>query len=238
VTTETVKTDAVEALRTCASRPVVVTIDLHRGHLDPEVATLPLPAERCSPYVERCVTLLGEFRDLGIPVIHVVTYYRDRSEILSNRYWRFIADRGGNARARIAEHNLAGSPGTSLMPGIEGPGDEIVTTKKRYDCLVGTDLELMLRSGEYDSVLLIGVNTNSCLLATGIALSVRDWATFMIEDGVDSMMGPDFHEAALRVFGGSFGWVPDGDTAVSVLREARAGGSSAPVVAAGPAAAA
>jgi nicotinamidase-related amidase len=25
----------------------LVAIDMHRGHLDPEVATLPLPSERC-----------------------------------------------------------------------------------------------------------------------------------------------------------------------------------------------
>jgi nicotinamidase-related amidase len=166
--------------------------------------------------------LLADFRALDIPVIHVVTSYRDPAEIVSNPYWRFVASRGDNARARIAEHNLADGPGISLMPGVAAAEDSTVTTKKRYDCLVGTDLEFMLRSRGHDAVLLLGVNTNSCLLATGIALSVRDWATFMIEDGVDSMMGPEFHAAALRVFGGSFGWVVDGDTAVSVLRDAGA----------------
>jgi nicotinamidase-related amidase len=201
VSIQTTNADSVEALHTLASHPVVVTIDLHRGHLDPQVATLPLPAERCGPYVDRCVELLGELRALGIPVIHVVTFYRDRAEILSNRYWSFVAGRSDDARSRIADHNLAGGPGTTLMPGVEAPGDQVVTTKKRYDCLVGTDLEFMLRSGGHDAVLLLGVNTNSCLLATGIALSVRDWATFMIEDGVDSMMGPDFHAAGRRASG-------------------------------------
>ena len=34
--------DGPEALRSMAHNPAVVTIDLHRGHLDPEVATLPM----------------------------------------------------------------------------------------------------------------------------------------------------------------------------------------------------
>src|SRR2546430_12972007 len=72
-----------------AKRPAVVTIDLHRGHLDPETATLPLPADAALALVERAVPLLDEYRGLGLPVIHVVTAYRDRDEILSNAYWRF-----------------------------------------------------------------------------------------------------------------------------------------------------
>jgi biuret amidohydrolase len=211
-----------EAMTTLAARPVAVTVDLHRGHLDPKVATLPLPAERCAAYVKRTSEILDELRGIGVPVIHVVTYYRDVDEIVSNPYWQIQADRPDSSRARIAEHNLHGSPGLELMPGIQDPADKLVTTKKRYDCLVGTDLESMLRMSGYDSVLVTGVNTNSCVLATSIALSVRDWATFIIEDGVDSMMGQDHHLAALKIFSGSFGWVIDGDTATSILRDSRA----------------
>jgi nicotinamidase-related amidase len=208
-----------DALARLARKPVALTIDIHRGHLDPDVATLPLPADRCGPYVERTAEILAGLREVGVPVIHVITYYRDRGEIVSNPYWELQAELPNSSRARIADHNLDGSPGLELMPGIEAPGDKIVSTKKRYDCLVGTDLEWMLRSSSYDSVLVFGVNTNSCVLATSIALSVRDWATFMVEDGIDSMMGPEYHDAAVKIFAGSFGWVLDGDTATSVLRE-------------------
>ena len=57
--------------------------------------------------------LHGEYRKLGISVIHVITAYRDRDEIVSNPYWRFQADRPGSARAAIAEHDLEGSRGSS-----------------------------------------------------------------------------------------------------------------------------
>src|SRR3954447_18134305 len=95
-----------DSLETVAQRPAVVTIDLHRGHLDPSVATLPLPAEAAAALMQRVVPLLDRLRSLGIPVFHMVTSYRERDEILSNAYWRFQASRPNSARRHIAEHNL------------------------------------------------------------------------------------------------------------------------------------
>jgi nicotinamidase-related amidase len=139
---------------------------------------------------------------------------------LSNRYWQFQSGLADSPRSAIAEHNLDHLPGLELMPGIWDDRDEIVTTKKRYDCLLGTDLELMLRAGGYDSLLVLGVNTNSCVIATTAAASVRDWAVFVVEEGVDTMLGEELHEAALKVINASFGWSVDAATTLDVLREA------------------
>jgi ureidoacrylate peracid hydrolase len=197
-------------------RPAVVTIDLHRGHLDPRVATLPLPTEAAAALVDRAVPLLDEYRELGLPVIHVVTAYRNREEILSNAYWRFQAGRADSPRRQIAEHNLIGMPGLELMPGIERPGDIVVDTKKRYDCFVGTDLGFILETGRHDSLLVLGVNTNSCVIATSLAASVRDYAVFVVDEGVDTML-PALHDAALAVIDASFGWVISAETTLEVL---------------------
>lgn len=219
-------TSAKEAFASLAERPCAVTIDLHRGHLDPEVATLPLPAERAAALIQRVVPLLDAFRELGLPVIHVVTSYRSKEEILSNPYWRFQSGRPGSARAQIAEHNLEGLPGLELMPGIARSQDLIITTKKRYDCFIGTDLEFVLRSGGHDSILLMGVNTNSCVVATAIAASVRDFAVFTLEEGVDTMLGPELHAAAIQVLEASFGWRIDGPTVLEILRSRIGGGGA------------
>jgi biuret amidohydrolase len=93
----------------------------------------------------------------------------------------------------------------------------VVTTKKRYDCFVGTDLEFVLRSGGHDGLLILGVNTNSCVIATAIAASVRDFSVFVVEDGVDSMLGEDLHRAAKQIIAASFGWVVRGDWTVEQL---------------------
>ncbi len=205
------------SLEALARRPAVVTIDLHRGHLDPAVATLALPEDKARAVVAHSVALLNEFRRMQVPIVHVVTSYRNTGEILSNRYWSRQAKLGDGSRGNIAAHNLEGMPGLELMPGVAGPGDVIVATKKRYDCFVGTDLQMVLEAGGHDSLLLMGVNTNSCVIATAISASVRDYAVFVIREAVDTMMGDDLHDAALAVIGASFGWVVDGSTAVEVL---------------------
>jgi nicotinamidase-related amidase len=208
-----------QALEGLGQNPLVLTIDLHRGHLDPEVATLPLPAEASAALLERVVPLLDDYRAVGLPVAHVITAYRNREEILSNRYWQFQANRLDSPRRHIAEHNLAGLPGLQLMPEIERPGDILIETKKRYDCFIGTDLDVVLRSGEHDSLLVLGVNTNSCVIATSLAASVRDYAVFVVEDGVDTMLTRELHEAALAVIDASFGWVISAATSLEVLRQ-------------------
>ena len=211
--------NSLESMAELATRPAVVTIDLHRGHLDPDVATLPLPADSAAALIDRVVPLLDELRALGVPIIHVVTFYRNRAEILDNAYWRFQAMLPDSPRAAIAEHNLAGMPGLEIMPDVFRPGDSVVNTKKRYDCFHGTDLEMVLQAGRHDSLLIMGVNTNSCVIATSLAASVRDYGVFVIEEGVDTMLGPDLHKAALAVIDASFGWVVSAESVLRSLRE-------------------
>jgi nicotinamidase-related amidase len=164
------------------------------------------------------VPLLDEIRAFGVPVIHVITAYRDRDEILSNRYWSFQAGRPDSPRAAIAEHNLMDGPGLELMPGLQRDGDMIIDTKKRYDCFLGTDLDITLKSHGIDSLLVMGVNTNSCVIATSLAASVRDYAVFVVEDGVDTFLGPELHAAAKKVVDASFGWFVDGELVLEALR--------------------
>ncbi|MQA87791.1 MAG: isochorismatase family protein [Streptosporangiales bacterium] len=201
-------------------RAAVVTIDLHRGHLDPGTATLPLRPEPAGRVVSANARFLESARMGGLPVVHVVTVYRDLEEIHSNPFWKAI-DATENARGDMRRHNMKGSAGTQLMPGILGPGDRVLETKKRYDCFLGTELDFVLRTLRVNTLLLTGVNTNSCVLTTTVAASSRDYAPIVVADCVDTMDGPDFHRMALACIERAFGWVMRSDEA---LRAVRAGG--------------
>jgi len=98
----------------------------------------------------------------------------------------------------------------------------LIRTKKRYDCFIGTDLEFVLRSKRCDSNLVLAANTNSCVVATGIAASVRGCAVFIVKEGLDSMLGKRLHDAASEVFGASFGWLIRGAQSVSLLERRQA----------------
>src|SRR5881398_2302074 len=83
---------------------------MHRGHLDPAVATLPLPSHRCGPLIKRAAELFAEMRARGVPIVHVVTEYRDPTEIAAIPFWKWVHDEPTQARRTILRHNLAGSP--------------------------------------------------------------------------------------------------------------------------------
>ncbi|MCL5116094.1 MAG: cysteine hydrolase [Firmicutes bacterium] len=194
----------------------LVTIDLHRGHLDPEVATLALPAERSSRLLADVVPFTDRLRAHGIPVIHIITEYRDAEESLTNPFWRRHHDDPLSSRKQMTRHNLAESPGTELMPGLYKKGDVVVRGKKRYDAFLGTDLEFVLRSHRIHRLYLAGVNTNSCVLATAIGANVRDFDVAIIQEGVSTMDSWTLHEASLKIVETAFGRVLGMD---DVLRE-------------------
>ena len=198
-------------------KPAVIAIDCHRGHLDPEVATMPAPADVAAKLVANNKVFMERCRAKNILIIHLVTAYRDVEEIRSNPRWRALADDPNSTRKNVERHNLIGSPGLEIMPGLCDPSrDMIVDVKKRYDCFQSTDLDFVLRSHGINTLLVTGINTNSCVLATVCAANVRDYAAVVVEDCVDTMDGPDLHDAALQCIRTAFGWVM---TAEDALRE-------------------
>ncbi|SDU90422.1 Nicotinamidase-related amidase [Microlunatus sagamiharensis] len=196
-------------------RTAVVTIDMHRGHLDPEVATMPLPAEAAARVTAANAVLVRAARARQVPVVHVVTGYHAVSEIASNPWWAAVAGTDAT-RANVLNHQLPGSPGLQVMPDLLDASDVVVIGKKRYDCFAATDLDHVLRSRSVQTLLLTGVNTNSCVLATTVAANTRDYAAVVVEECVDTM-DRSLHDAALRVIGTAFGWVAGLDETVAAL---------------------
>lgn len=194
----------------------VVTIDMHRGHLDPSVATMPLSADAAARVTAANKRLLDGARARSIPVVHVVTSYHDVREIASNPWWARVAGTDAT-RANVLNHQLTGSPGVQVMPGLlAAETDVVVYHKKRYDCFVATELDHVLRSRDVDSLLLTGVNTNSCVLATTVAANARDYTAVVVEDCVDTM-DRSLHDPALALIRQAFGWTATTDEILEAL---------------------
>lgn len=189
------------------ARTAVVAIDMHRGHLDPEVATLPLAAERCGPVIDRAAALFNGVRALGVPIVHVVTEYRDPREIAANPFWKAVHDDPTKARKGILRHNLAGSPGTEIMPALRDPRDIVVRGKRRYNSFMATDLDFTLRRAlGADTVILAGINTTTCVLCAAFEAANLDYRVIVAADAVDSMDGEEMHRFALRLMAAALGW--------------------------------
>src|SRR5260370_38398931 len=91
------------------ARTAVVAVDMHRGHLDPAVATLPLAPERCGPLIKRAAALFADLRARGVPIVHVVTEDRDAAEVAANPFWKAVHHDPRKPRQGIRRRNLAGS---------------------------------------------------------------------------------------------------------------------------------
>ena len=117
-------------------------------------------------------------------------------------------------RSNLLHHNLEHVPGVQLMPRMYVDSDRVVDTKKRYDCLLRTHLGYPLRRLGVKTLLITGVDTHSCVLGTTITAGVRDYACSVVEDSVDTVDGPEFHDAALKCIRRAFGWTMPADDAL------------------------
>ena len=193
----------------------VIAVDMHRGHLDPAVATEPVDPDESRLVVENTRRLMEMARSLGMPVIHVVLRYRQHPspavERMASPFKRALDEvkqQMLGVGSTIREHNVEGSVQTEIHPGL-GPveGDLIIDNKKRLSAFYGTDLEILLRVLKIDSVLLCGVNTNTCVLCTAFEAANRDLQTVVVADCVTSLYGGDLHRFAMENVARCFGWV-------------------------------
>ncbi len=81
----------------------------------------------------------------------------------------------------------------------------------------------MLRTHGINTLLVTGVNTNSCVLSTVAAACSKDYAVIVVEDCVDTMDGPALHDAALLCIRTALGFVLSTDEIMRIeaLRPAR-----------------
>lgn len=217
VTRRTEMTEAMRlALEIDPRRTAIITVDCHRGHLDPSIATMPVEAGQAARVVEAAGRLLRAGRAARIPVIHVILQTRVRgdgtAESMSNPFWRALEEARQSLTpvlpSTVRGHNLAGSQQTELMPELgPEPGDYVIDTKRRLSIFRDTDLDLLLSGLAVDTVVLCGINTNTCVLCACFEAFNRDLRVVVVSDAVASMYGEDLHFFGLQNVARCLGWV-------------------------------
>jgi biuret amidohydrolase len=214
-------------LRLDPARTAVLAIDTHRGHLDPDVATMPVAADVAADVVAATQRLLEGVRRAGVPTAFLVMQNRTvagRSEYLRNPWWRAVEEARESLTpdlpSTISGHNLVGSPQTQVMPELQpGPDDIVITSKHRLSSFIDTDLESWLRVRGVETLLLLGINTNTCVQCAAFEGFNRDYAVVVVSDCVHSMYGDDLHELGLENVARCFGWVLGVDDVLRKLEE-------------------
>ena len=127
--------------------------------------------------MERAAAVLKRARDAGMCVIHVRVGFRPGLPEVSDRNAHFAAIKKSPQHQAIFE-GAAGAihSAVAAMPG------EIVITKARVSAFAGTDLALILRAKNIDTLVLFGIATSGVVLSTLLEAGDADYRVAVIQD--------------------------------------------------------
>src|ERR1700683_2292466 len=127
--------------------------------------------------VARDASVLQRARSLGMCVIHIQVGFRPGLPEVSARNLLFGAIKNSSKHQRLFEGDLA-----AIHPGLAPQKDDIVITKHRVSAFRGTDLELILRAKEIDTLVLFGIATSGVVLSTLVEAADLDYRLAVISD--------------------------------------------------------
>lgn len=135
-------------------RHALLIIDMQHDFAVPGGACEVPGAHATIPAIRR---VLGRFRDLGLPVFHVVREYRaDGSDVEITRL------------DALQQKNMVvpGTQGVRIAPGLEPVEGEYRIVKQRFSAFMFTELDLILRRKNVTHLAVTGTQLPFCLRAT------------------------------------------------------------------------
>jgi len=167
------------------TRTAVLSMDL-------QTAIVSIYAKSQPDFLPRVAGVLKKARALSIPVIHVQVGFRPGFPEVSERNALFGAIKTNPQWQQVFQ----GSAGV-IHPEVAPVNDEIVVTKHRVNAFHGTDLDMILRAREIDTMILLGIATSGVVLSTLVDASDADYRLFVVKDCcLDS--DPDLHTCLIE----------------------------------------
>ncbi|RDI28560.1 cysteine hydrolase family protein [Pseudacidovorax intermedius] len=201
------------------SRTAVLSIDMHRGHLD-DSPDCPCPAPRARDVVAPIDAFHDEVRALGGRIVHVKSVVReggadDIGGIPSA--WRRTFPLHVGPIPNADAHAIEGSPWTEWVTRVE-PGDLKVENKRRLSAFYPTDLDFLLRNQRIETVVLDGGFTDCCVLNTAFDANNRNYRVIVLQDLVRGTDEP-LEQAALAMVSLHLGLVMTSADLLAVWRQ-------------------
>lgn len=171
----------------------VIVIDMHKGHLGPD-ATIPVAfADMIRPAL---TDLLEQVRAMGIPVIHVrhenIDGIHNQQPVWVLKDWP-------------RDHCVPGSPTTEFVV-VPEPGDFVIDYKRTFNAFAHTDLDLYLRRLHRSTVVVTGVTSDCCCLATAFGGVDLHYRVIALSD-CQASMDLESHQNALKIVDSVLGQV-------------------------------
>ena len=148
------------------SKAALVVIDMVKDNLaNPEHNLVAREAEAIIPVINQ---LAAAFRKKGFPVI-----YAGDSFLEGDFIW------GG----KMTPHAIRGTEGAELTDALSREEGDIILPKRRFSAFFKTDLDQTLRTLQVDTVVVCGITSLFCVLATAFDSLCHDFRTIIVEDG-------------------------------------------------------
>ena len=178
------------------------TVSIYPAHsavlsMDMQTGIVSVYAKDQKGFPERAASVLARARELKMKVIHVKVGFR-----------KGVPEIGaGTARNPLfasiknsAEHQrfFEGDSG-AIHPALGPAAEDIVIAKHRISAFTGTDLEMILRANEIDTLVLFGIATSGVVLSTLCDAADMDYRLVVVKDCcADSDAG--LHTALIEKF--------------------------------------
>lgn len=148
-------------------RAALLVMDVQRGIVER------IPGD--AGLLDRLAEAIAAARTAGLPVIHVGVRFRPGYPEVSarNRSFGAISSSG---------RFLTTDPATEIHPAVAPAPGEVQITKLRVSAFAGSDLEVILRSMEVDTLVLTGIATSGVVLSTVRAAADLDYRLVVLED--------------------------------------------------------
>jgi nicotinamidase-related amidase len=161
--------------------------------------------------VPRIQTVVEWCRRHGILVVYTRESHRvDLSDVSPSKQLRYTnAGYPVGTSGNMGRFLVQGEPGTALLDEFKPLGTELQFDKPAQSVFIATDLEAQLRDRGITHLLLTGVTTECCVLATYRHASDLGFYCLLLEDCCAAFSDTE-HQAAITVIlgeNGAIGWV-------------------------------
>lgn len=193
-----------------AARTAVLAMDCQAG-------VVSIYVQPPDEFLKRASGVLAAARKAGITVIHVQVGFRPGLPEVSSRNRLFAA-----LKANVQHQQLFQGSAGAIHPALGPEPDDIVVTKHRVSAFAGTDLAMLLRAKEIETLVLFGIATSGVVLSTLLEAFDSDFRNFVISDCCADR-DVEIHNALLSRLFAQRGQVLTADEFVKALQNERPG---------------
>lgn len=167
------------------ARTAVLAMDCQSGIVS-------MYAKDAKEFLSKASDILRAARGANMPIIHVQVGFRPGLPEVSSRNKLFAAIKSSVQHQQLFQ-GAAGAIHSALGP---DPND-IVVTKHRISAFTGTDLEMILRAKEIETLALFGIATSGVVLSTLLDACDADYNVIVIADCCADI-DAELHEVLLK----------------------------------------